>query len=253
MDLNSSPAPGAHPITLVPILTPDRERLVEFLAAVFEWQPEPVSHELTALAVPAGPLISVRQVSHTAPSVVPFLFVSHVEETLDRVVASGGQLDRPAWTVPMAGTLARFREPSGSIIGLTNILFPGTDRPVPPPVGTHPRPPEGAVCSIEIYSADRAKTARFFADLFGWHCRETMPGYTTFNSGAGIGGVFQSHTPTTPVMAYIYTADVGAKLAQITAEGGQAEGKPIAAPGMATFGYFTAPTGVPLGLIGPLP
>jgi len=72
-----------------------------------------------------------------------------------------------------------------------------------------------------------------------------------FDPGAGIGGVFQSHTPATPAVAYIYAADVGAKLTEIDAAGGKRMGEPMRIPGMGCFGYFKDPSGTAMGLIGP--
>jgi len=107
------------------------------------------------------------------------------------------------------------------------------------------------MCSTEMYAADGAAAATFFRDLFGWGAIETMSQYTAFDPGAGIGGVFQSHTPTTPAMAYIYAADVESKLAEIEAAGGKKMGAAMSMPGLGCFGYFSDPSGTAMGLIGP--
>src|SRR5439155_24484690 len=111
------------------------------------------------------------------------------------------------------------------------------------PIGSNPKPPAGAICHIEMYAADGAAAARFFGGLFGWGTLPTMPQYTAFDPGAGVGGIFQSHTPTLPALAYLYTTDVGAKLAEIEAAGGKRMGDPIRMPGAGCFGYFTDPSG----------
>ena len=69
--------------------------------------------------------------------------------------------------------------------------------------------------------------------------------------GAGVGGIFQSHTPALPALAYLYATDVGAKLAEIEAAGGKRLGDPIRMPGAGCFGYFTDPSDTSMGLIGP--
>ena len=79
-----------------------------------------------------------------------------------------------------------------------------------------------------------------------------MPQYLAFDPGAGIGGVFQSHTPSLPAVAYIYVTDVAAKLAEIDAAGGKRMCEPMAMPGLGCFGYFTDPSGTSMGLIGPI-
>jgi predicted enzyme related to lactoylglutathione lyase len=62
--------------------------------------------------------------------------------------------------------------------------------------------------------------------------------------------VIQSHTPATRGVAYIYATDVAATLTAIDAAGGKRMGDAMAMPGMATFGYFTDPSGTVVGLIG---
>ena len=253
MDLKQTSGSGTNPISLVTILTQDRQRVVDFLTAVFAWQMQPAAPDITAFELPAGPIVSVRQAPDETPAIFPYLYAADIEETLARVVSAGGELERAAWTIPMVATMARFREPSGTIFGLTTLTFPGANAPIPMPLGTNPRPPENSLCSIEVYSADRAKSALFFEDVFGWSTQETMPQYTAFDAGTGVGGVFQAHTPVTPVMVYFYAADVRAKLDQVAAAGGAVFGEPIAMPSLATFGYFAAPDGLNMGLIGPAP
>jgi predicted enzyme related to lactoylglutathione lyase len=119
------------------------------------------------------------------------------------------------------------------------------------PFGSNPKPPAGTICALEMYISDGPAAAHFFGELFGWGTRETMPQYLAFDPGAGVGGTFQSHTPTMPAVAYIYVADVGAKIVEIEATGGKRICDPMPVPGMATFGYFQDPSGTSMGLIGP--
>jgi predicted enzyme related to lactoylglutathione lyase len=102
-----------------------------------------------------------------------------------------------------------------------------------------------------MYAADGADAARFFGELFGWGTVATMPQYMAFDPGAGIGGVFQSHTPLLPAVAYIYTSDVEAKIAEIESAGGKRLGDPMRLPDVGCFGYFEDPSHTSMGLIGP--
>ena len=102
-----------------------------------------------------------------------------------------------------------------------------------------------------MYAADGAETARFFSELFGWGTRATMSQYMAFDPGASVAGVFQSHTPAMPAVAYIYVTDVGTKLTAIETAGGKRMGEPMRIPGMGCFGYFKDPSGTSMGLIGP--
>ena len=88
-------------------------------------------------------------------------------------------------------------------------------------------------------------------DNFGWGTLDTMPQYMSFDTGAGYSGVFQGHTPSLPVVTYIYADDVQAKIEAVEAAGGARMGDPMSMPGFGTFGYFKDPTGTPMGLIGP--
>ena len=118
------------------------------------------------------------------------------------------------------------------------------------PFGVNPKPAAGSICSLEMYASSDASPT-FFHEHFGWGTLPTMPPYVAFDPGAGIGGVFQSHTPALPAVAYIYMQDVPSTLTAIEAAGGTRLGDAMSMPGMGTFGYFKDPSGSSMGLIGP--
>ena len=182
---------------------------------------------------------------------VAFISVPDLDAALGGAVTAGGRVERAPWSVPMAGRMARFADASGTVYGLLESATPGVVAVVPAPFGHNPRPPAGSICSVEMFAADGEIAAAFFRQQFGWGAAPTMPQYVMFDPGAGIGGVFQSHTPGTRGIAYIYSTNVRATIVAIEAAGGHAMGEPMTAPGMATFGYFTDPSGTPMGLIGP--
>ena len=252
MDMPSPPAgSGQHPIALVVISANDLAASSAFYTKVFGWQMMNLSAELTAVVTPAGPPVALRaNVPEGFPGVVPYVGVKNVDAALSRVTESGGAIDRTPWKVPAMGTLARFRDVSGTVYGVTDALAPGGAPSIPMPFGTNPKPPAGAICSVEMYAADEA-SPRFFHELFGWGTMATMPQFVAFDPGAGIGGVFQSHTPALPAVAYIYVADAASSLTAIEAAGGQRQGDAMSMPGMGTFGYFKDPSGTTMGLIGP--
>ncbi len=243
---------GKHPIGLVVMSANNLAGSTTFYSKVFGWQAHPMSAELTAVVAPAGPTVSLRShIPDGFPGMVPYIGVPDVDEALARVVAAGGTVERATWMVPMVGKLARFKDLSGTIYGLTAAMTPGEMPPMPMPFGSNPKPPAGAICSLEMYAADGVETARFFGGLFGWGTLATMPQYMAFDPGASIAGVFQSHTPAMPAVAYIYVTDVGATLTEIEAAGGKRMGEPGRVPGMGCFGYFIDPSGTNVGLIGP--
>lgn len=243
---------GKHPIPLVVVSANNMAASAAFYTRIFGWQTSKLSKELTAVVTTAGPSVTLRSDTPDGfPGVVPFIRVPDVDAALQRVVAAGGSMERSPWSIPAVGTLARFKDASGTVYGLTNAQTPNAMPRVPAPLGSNPKPPVGSICSLEMYASDGAAAAHFFGEQFGWGTRETMPQYMAFDPGAGIGGVFQSHTPALPAVAYIFVASPGATIEAIEAAGGKRAGDPMAIPGVATFGYFMDPSGTTMGLIGP--
>ncbi len=243
---------GAHPIALIVVSANELSASTAFYATVFGWQAVPMSRELTAMMAPGGPSIALRSsVPAGFPGLVPYIGVPKVSDALTRVTSAGAVVERAPWTIPGVGEMARFKDTSGTVYGLTNGVSPIAMPHVPMPFGTNPKPPLGTICSLEMYAANGAAAAQFFGDQFGWGALATMPHYMAFDPGAGVGGVFQSHTPATPALAYVYVADVAASLTAIDAAGGKRMADPMPMPGMGCFGYFTDPSGTAMGLIGP--
>ena len=243
---------GKHPVALVVVSANNLAASSGFYSRLFGWQAQQMSAELVGIVTPSGPPAALRStVPAGFPGIVPYIAVPDVNAMLALIEAKGGTLERAPWSVPMVGNLARFKDPCGTIYGLTDAMSPGPPPHVPMPFGSNPKPPAGTICSLEMFAADGVAAARFFGDLFGWGTLETMPQYMGFDPGAGIGGVFQSHTPSLPAVAYIYVEDVRAKLSEIEASGGKRMGEPMPIPGAACFGYFTDPSGTSMGLIGP--
>jgi predicted enzyme related to lactoylglutathione lyase len=243
---------GEHPIALVVVAANKLAASSAFYSQLFAWQLQPFSAELAGVVAPAGPTGALRcNVPAGFPGMVPYIRVPDVDAMTTRLVASGGRIERAPWNLPGVGKLARFKDPTGTIYGLTDALTPGGHPRVPMPIGSNPRPPAGAICHIEMYAADGAAAGHFFGELFGWGTLATMPQYMAFDPGAGIGGIFQSHTPALTALAYIYATDVEGKLAEIEAAGGKRMGEPMRMPGAGCFGYFKDPSGTSMGLIGP--
>lgn len=242
---------GAHPVIMVAIAANDLAASVAFYQQVFSWPLMRLSPELAVAGMPAGPMVTLR--ANTAPGfpgVVPFVQVADVMGAIDDATAAGATLERAPWSAQMMGTLARISAPGSTIYGLTSAVPPAAPSHWPAPFGDAPRMPAGCVCSLELHASDLEPAAQFARSQFGWGTLPTMPQYCMFDAGAGIGGVFQSHTPGTAGLAYLAVADVAATLAAIEAAGGKRLGEPMAMPGMATFGYFTDPSGTRMGLLG---
>jgi predicted enzyme related to lactoylglutathione lyase len=241
-----------HPIALVVVTAKDLAKSREFYSTVFAWQLDTVSPDLVGGMAPGGQMIALRSNTPDGfPGMVPYIHTADVEATLQQCVQKGCTIERAPWSIPGVGQLARFKEPGGTIYGLTNSMPPGGLAHVPMPLGSNPKPPESALCSIEMYAADGPAAARFFSEMFSWGTLPTMPQYIAFDPGGGVGGVFQSHTRTETAVPYIYAANVEDKLAKLEAAGGKRLCDPMRLPDSpGCFGYFKDPSGTNMGLMG---
>ncbi len=241
---------GAHPVLSIAVAASDLAAARAFYSSVFGWKFFDVSPEITTTALSSGPAVTLRSgMPQGFQGVVPFLGVPNVDDALARIAAAGGATEHAPWQVPMAGTLARFTDPAGTIYGLVGAMA-SAPPVIPAPFGDAPRPPANTVCSLEMHAGDLDVAGKFFGDLFGWGTQAMMPQYLTFHPGAGIGGVFQSHTPVSRGVAYIYVDDVDATIGAIEKAGGKRMGDPMRMPGLACFGYFSDPSGTMMGLMG---
>ncbi|HEX4935356.1 MAG TPA: VOC family protein [Gemmatimonadaceae bacterium] len=242
---------GHHPILMVTIAANDLAASTAFYRQVFGWPCMTVAPDIASTALPSGPVVTLRaKTPEGFQGAVPFIAVADVPAALQQVVAAGGAVEREPWAMPMAGTLARFTDPAGTVYGLASAPGGAPLPHIPAPFGDAPKPPNGTICSLEMHAGDLDVAARFFGDQFGWATLPTMPQFLMFDAGAGIGGVFQSHTPASRGVAYVYATDVRATIEAVEAAGGKRMGDPMAMPGMATFGYFSDPSGTMMGLIG---
>jgi hypothetical protein len=243
---------GEHAIALVVVSANNLAASSAFYSKLFGWQVQAISPELAGVVAPGGPTGALRaKVPAGFPGMVPYIKVPDVDRMLSRLVAAGATIERAPWNLPGVGKLARFMDPAGTIYGLTDAVPPGGLPHMPMPVASNAKPPAGAICHVEMYAADGAAAASLFGEMFGWGTLATMPQYMAFDPGAGVGGIFQSHTPALPALAYIYTTDVEAKLTEIETAGGKRMGEPMRMAGVACFGYFKDPSGTSMGLIGP--
>ena len=252
MDLPTAPrGSGAHPVALTVLTSGDLPRSRDFYARLFGWQVMPLTAEVAGAATPGGQSAGLRSNNPAGfPAMVPYLFAPDVDKALATAVAAGANVEKPRWKVPMVGSMARFTAPGGTLMGFVDSKEMRPPEALPFPLGPGGKSPPGTICSLELHSSDFAATSKFLAG-FGWNTRETMPHYMAFDAGAGMVGIFQSHTPALPAVAYLASADVAGKLGEIEKAGGKRMADPMSMPGMGTFGYFTDPTGTAAGLIGP--
>lgn len=105
------------------------------------------------------------------------------------------------------------------------------------------------VVHFEIGCKDRAKTAQFFGDLFGWKTQEAGPA-TNIDTGMGIDGHITAlgHEPQHYTIFYVEVDDVQAYLDKAKALGGKMLVPPVKIP-TGTFAWFADPDGNTIGLL----
>lgn len=123
------------------------------------------------------------------------------------------------------------------------------------PLAAQSRPGEGAkgrpVVHFEIGCRDRAKTGRFFSELFGWDIKENGPASVVNTGGQqGIQGHLTSlgHEPHHYTIFYVEVEDVKASLDKAVELGGKVVVPPVKIP-TGTFAWFSDPDGNTIGLV----
>jgi predicted enzyme related to lactoylglutathione lyase len=109
------------------------------------------------------------------------------------------------------------------------------------------------VVHFEIGCRDRARSERFFADLFGWHIQPSGAASAIDAAGPrGIGGHLTAlgHEPQHYTIFYVQVDDVQASLDRATALGGKTLVPPIKIP-TGTFAWFSDLDGNTIGLLKP--
>jgi hypothetical protein len=108
------------------------------------------------------------------------------------------------------------------------------------------------VVHFEIGCRDRARTAQFFSDLFGWHIQDGPAGTIDTGGTGGIPGHITSlgHEPQHYTAFYVEVEDVQAYLDKAVALGGKIVVPPIKIP-TGTFAWLSDIDGNTIGLIKP--
>lgn len=261
MDTGMPQAPagsGTHPICWLEIQARDMDVSRRFYGEVFGWELTDMGRpEYIMFSSPGGLKGALTAQPHDlerGQGSMAHIYTANMDADIAALEALGAEFVEPKTALGEGEHVvhtATFRDPAGTLYGLVDMAAELPVPAVPSGLGGGDKPPTGALSSIELYGGDFAQAKALFGELFGWGLLEAMPQYMMFNPGGGIGGVFQSHTAAAPCMPYIYVDDVHAAIARIESAGGKRLGDPMSMPGMGTFGYFTDPNGVGMGLIGP--
>jgi len=83
----------------------------------------------------------------------------------------------------------------------------------------------GKICYVELPAVDIARSAAFYASVFGWKMRQRGDGSTAFDDATGaVSGAFVLGRPSVGVaglLVYVMVDDAAATLAVILANGGR--------------------------------
>ncbi|HEY2345924.1 MAG TPA: VOC family protein [Xanthomonadaceae bacterium] len=109
----------------------------------------------------------------------------------------------------------------------------------------------GKICYLELPAFDVAKSADFYAKVFGWKMRQRGDGATAFDDAVGeVSGAFvtgRSPMTTVGLLVYVMVDSVAATCEAIEANGG-AIAQPIGVDAPEITARFSDPAGNILGL-----
>jgi hypothetical protein len=116
---------------------------------------------------------------------------------------------------------------------------------MPPTLGN------GKICYIEMPAGDVERSARFYADVFGWKVRTRGDGSTAFDDGVGeVSGTWVTGRPPTGdpgLLFYIMVDDIEAAVAAVRANGGEIV-QPVGVDAPELTARFLDPGGNVVGL-----
>lgn len=208
----------------------------------------------------AGGLLNLsgEMTSHGArPCWLGYLSVSNVDQSVEAIIADGGQLRKPAADMPGVGRIALVTDPQGAAFYVMT--------PAPPP-GMESM--DSDVFSVdqpqhirwnELATSDPDAASSFYTRHFGWQQEGQMDmggmGKYLFIQHCGVGiGAIMAKMPQMPMSAwnyYIGVDDIDRAVAAVQAGGGQIMHGPMEIPG----GEFSAngldPQGAAFGIVGP--
>ncbi|HWW23212.1 MAG TPA: VOC family protein [Edaphobacter sp.] len=109
----------------------------------------------------------------------------------------------------------------------------------------------GKICYIEIPAIDVARSADFYASVFGWKIRRRGDGATAFDDGVGeVSGAWVLGRPPSSqpgLMVYVMVDSVAATVDAVVANGGEIV-QPIGADAPEITARFRDPAGNVIGL-----
>ena len=110
--------PGA--ITYLHIPATDVRQAAAFYGEVFGWHINNPDSDRPSFDTPNSHLSGAWISNHlaaTEPGLLPYIYVDHVEDTVARILAHGGEIVTDPFPEGLL-TVATFRDPAGNVIGI---------------------------------------------------------------------------------------------------------------------------------------
>ena len=119
------PGSQMNPVVHFEILGPDGPAMISFYRELFGWDlrevPMPGYHAYAYLPQPSegiGGGVGQVEADTSEAMVTVYVEVANPQATLDQAVQAGAEVTLPATEINGVGTIARFRDPQGNVIGL---------------------------------------------------------------------------------------------------------------------------------------
>ena len=244
------------------LMTSDTEAAGEFYSAVVGWTPQKMPGTPGMETTPyttfnigdVGVAGMLKLTEHTAW--VGYIVVDDVDAHIEKVVAAGGKLWRPATDVPGMLRFAVLSDPQGAAICLftPDPAMPSPKRPAPATPGT--------IGWHELYTTDLEAAFDFYNKLFGWTKVTDMDmgpmgTYRIFDEGnhaqMGDGGMM-AKPPQVPVSCwnfYFNVDSIGAAVERVKSGGGKILNGPMQVPGGSWIINGQDPQGAMFSLVSP--
>jgi hypothetical protein len=167
---------------------------------------------------------------------IGYIVVDDVDAHIEKMVAAGAKLWKPATDVPDMLRFAVMSDPQGAAIAVftPNPKMPSPKRPEAPATGT--------IGWHELYTTDLDGASDFYNKLFGWTKLSDMDmgqmgAYRIFDQGdhkeMGDGGMMNKppHIPVSNWGFYFCVDGIGAAVERVKAAGGKVLNGPMEVPG----------------------
>lgn len=245
------------------LLTTDPKAAEAFYGKVFGWRLDPGKASdipYTHINVgdrPIGGIMALPdelKAHGVPPNWSGYVGVDDVDASVQKVVAAGGKVQRPADDIPNVGRFAVVADPAGAVF----LLFKGMDHEAMPP-----RPPMGTPGFVdwhEVHGGEPETAFKFYSGLFGWTKAEVMDmgpvmgPYLIFHiDGVPSGGMMRK-TPDMSMACWIYYVsvdDIDAAQKRVTDNGGQSLFGPQEVPGGMWIVHALDPQKAFFAMVGP--